>query len=359
MSQRRVFLHIGAPKSGTTYLQDRFAANRRLLEEQGLSYPDTAHGGHFYAALDLIERRWAGEIEQARGQWDELAATARRADGDVLISHEILAAASPEQVRRAFRSLPDAEVHVVLTARDLARQLPAEWQEHVKHRSGQTFRKFANRVMRAPRTSPDLWFWRVQSVPDVLTRWGAGLPPSQVHVVTVPPSGAPPGVLWDRFADVLGLDPRLGYAEAERSNRSVGIAEIAVLRRLNRRLHALGVPREVYVPVVRELVVRDVFSRRPDQERAVVPPRRRPFVEEVTEEWLEWLEGSGVHVVGDLRDLQPVWPEPGFRARHPDRPRQGEVADAAIEALAAVVANSRPPEEGTPLVRVARKLLRP
>lgn len=359
MTQRRVFLHVGAPKSGTTYLQDRFAANRALLEGQGVLYPETSQGGHFYPALDLIERRWAGELEQARGQWDELAAAARRADRDVLISHEILAAASPPQVRRAFRSLSGAEPHVVLTARDLARQLPAEWQEQVKHRSRQSFRKFANRVMQASRSNPDLWFWRVQSVPDVLTRWGSGLPPSHLHVVTVPPPGAPAEVLWNRFAEVLGLDPRIDYAEAEQTNRSVGIAEIAVLRRLNRRLHDLGVPRETYIPLVREVVVRDTFARRAGQERAIVPPRRRAFVEEVTREWIDWLEGSGVHVVGDLHDLVPVWPDQGLRARHPDRPRQADVADAAIEALAAVVANARTPDEETPLVRVARKLLRP
>ena len=359
MTKRRVFLHVGAPKSGTTYLQDRFAANRALLEDQGVVYPETPRGGHFYPALDLIERRWAGELEQAKGQWDELAAAVRRADRDVLISHEILAAASPAQVRRAFGTLAGAEPHIVFTARDLARQLPAEWQEQVKHRSRQSFRKFANRVMQASRSNPDLWFWKVQSLPDVLTRWGSGLPPGHVHVVTVPPPGAPAEVLWDRFAEVLGLEPGLGYAEAKQTNRSVGIAEIAVLRRLNRRLHDLGVPRETYIPLVREVVVRDTFSRRDGQERAIVPPRRRAFVEEVTQEWVDWLERSGVEVIGDLRDLVPVWPDEGLRARHPDRPRQADVADAAIEALAAVVANARPPEEDASLVRVARKLLRP
>ena len=33
---RRVFLHVGTPKSGTSYLQDKMALNRAALEAQGL-----------------------------------------------------------------------------------------------------------------------------------------------------------------------------------------------------------------------------------------------------------------------------------------------------------------------------------
>ena len=55
---------------------------------------------------------------------------------------EILARATKQQVRRALDSFGDAEVHVVLSARDLVRQLPAEWQENVKHRRTVGFRDF-------------------------------------------------------------------------------------------------------------------------------------------------------------------------------------------------------------------------
>src|SRR5215212_4838560 len=96
---RRVFLHIGTPKSGTSYLQEKLALNREALAAQGLTYPDTRTGNHFEAALDLIEERWAGQGEVARGQWSALVAEARKAPGDALISHEILAAAKPAQVR--------------------------------------------------------------------------------------------------------------------------------------------------------------------------------------------------------------------------------------------------------------------
>ena len=355
---RRVFLHLGTPKSGTTYLQDKLALNRDLIAQQGLTYPTTRTGNHFEPALDLIEERWAGQREVAKGQWQVLVNEARKAPGDVLISHEILAAARPPQVAAAMAAFRDDEVHLVLTARDLARQIPAEWQENVKHRGRRSFAKFMGLVVKSRRTNPDLWFWRVQAIPDVLTRWGNGLPPEQIHVVTVPQAGAPDDLLWGRFAGVVGLDPAAGYEEATDFNPSLGIVEAAVVRRLNRLLAGKGVPREVYVDLVREVIARNTLAQRPGMIRAVLPERRWPFVEEVTAEWLEWLEGAGVDVVGDLDDLRPRRPDFSDGTWiHPDKPPVDLVAEAAIEALAAVIEDVAP-EHRSPVRRIARKLLR-
>ena len=60
----------------------------------------------------------------------------------MIISHEILAAARPERVARAMADLEGSEVHIVYSARDLARQLPAGWQESIKQGRRWTFRRF-------------------------------------------------------------------------------------------------------------------------------------------------------------------------------------------------------------------------
>lgn len=358
---RRVFLHIGTPKSGTTYLQERWRLSRDVLAEQGLTYPQLRRAtDHFEGALDLIERPWAGELTKARGQWQALAALANKAPQDALISHEILAAARPEQVARAMDSFGEAEVHVILTVRDLARQIPAEWQESIKHRNVRKFNGFMRRVLNEPRTSPSLWFWRVQSVPDVLNRWSSGLPPERVHVVTVPQRGAPRTLLWDRMCSVLGLDPSLQYADTEETNASLGIAEVDMLRRLNRRLRDHDVSRDTYVPMVREFIVREILGSDRRSQPPALPTEYWPFVEEVTQEWLEWLEGSGVDIVGDLDELRPVRPEK--EPPHPDHPRQAAVTRAAIECLAAVLAEiDEAPLKGVagnPVRRIGRKLKR-
>ena len=88
---------------------------------------------------------WGGLQAEAIGAWDELAAAVRKAPGTAIISHEILATASRSQVKRALESVgygSGTEVHVILSVRDLVRQIPAEWQENVKHRAGLSYRDF-------------------------------------------------------------------------------------------------------------------------------------------------------------------------------------------------------------------------
>jgi hypothetical protein len=361
MSGRRVFLHVGTPKSGTSYLQDKLALNRDELERQGLDYVRTRSGDHFEAALDLIGERWAGEEKAARGQWDVLAQDARKGRRDVLISHEILAAAKPESVRRAVQSFPHHEVHVVLTARDLGRQIPAEWQERVKHRGGRDYMNFLKALMRSYRAKDNsLWFWKVQHLPRILSVWGADLPAGHVHLVTVPPRGGPTDALWNRFASVVGLDPGVTYAESETTNASLGGAEVTMLRRLNNALAELELPRAAYVNWVRETIVKEVLAQRPDKVQATVPPKRRPQVDRITARWLEEIRTSGVDVVGTLDDLEPAWPEDDRPWPNPDNADPELIADAAIESLAQVLARAgRGPLTDTGTVVRLSRLLRP
>ena len=228
---RVVYLHVGAPKTGTTYLQDRLALNKASLARHDVHYPLALHASQFRPALDLLEMPWGGLQENVDGEWDGLVNRVRRQQGKVIVSHEILAAAKPTQVRRAMAGLEGAEVHLVYSARDLARQIPAEWQEGIKHQRKQGFAGFLRRVQTSRRSKPNMWFWRVQSLPDVLTRWSKGLPPERVHLVTVPQSGAPREELWHRYCRAFDIDPAWAPEQSDRENVSIGAAETTLIRR--------------------------------------------------------------------------------------------------------------------------------
>jgi hypothetical protein len=358
---RRVYLHVGAPKTGTTYLQDRLALNRQELARHDVHYPLGLQASHFKAALDLLDVSWGGQREGARGEWAKLVDRVNRHDGTVIVSHEILAGARPQQIRRAMADFAGSEVHLVYSARDLARQIPAEWQEGVKHRRRRPFARFLRQVQNARRTRPTMWFWKAQGLPDVLTRWGHGLPPEQIHLVTVPQSGAPRDLLWHRYCEAFGIDPAWAPAESSRENVSIGTAETALLRRLNRRLKKAGLPGEDYRRLVRQLVVHETLAQRKDMTRATLPPSAYPWVEEIAQEWVDWVEGSGIHVIGDVADLRPVRPAEDAVWRDPDKPRRRDMVDAALDAMVAltVEAASRPdPDEQltAKLGRAARRL---
>ncbi len=339
---RRVYLHIGAPKTGTTYLQDRLAVNARSLADHGVHYPTGSplvSPGlfQFRAALDLLGQDWGGPPGHADGGWDALARKVKRRSGTVVVSHEILAPAAPGQVARAMRDLAGAEIHVVYTVRDLARQLPAAWQESIKQGRRWTYRRFLDRSEKG-RT----WFYRAFDVPRVLGTWGAGLPPENIHVVTVPQPQVQTQVqtqhddrLWRRMCEVLGIDPVWAPLDSDRSNRSLGIAETQVIRQLNRRMDRAARRESTYDALIRDLLAQGELVKR--QSAAVrLPPDRFAWAEERAERWIEWIEGSGVHVVGDVEELRPVRPPADEQWRDPDHVRAKRQLATALDALAAM-----------------------
>ena len=97
----------------------------------------------------------------------------------------------------------------------------------------QPYRRFLGSVRRG---EDDQKFWRYQDVPGILALWSAGLPPGHVHLVVVPPSGAPRDELWRRTASVLGIDVTGMDTDAHRANDSLGLVEAELLRRINELL---------------------------------------------------------------------------------------------------------------------------
>ena len=209
-----------------------------------------------------------------------------------------------------------------------------------------------------------MWFWRVQSLPDVLSRWSKGLPPERVHLVTVPQSGAPREELWHRYCRAFGIDPAWAPEQSDRENVSIGAAETTLIRRFNRRLKQAGLPSEEYRRLVRELVVHQTLAQRPNMAKVTLPPAAFPWAEEVAEEWIEWVVGSGIDVIGDVEDLRPVAPPEGEGWANPDRPRRPQMVDAALDAMVALALEAAkrpdPHEQLTARIgRAARRLRRP
>ena len=342
MSTPVVYVHIGAPKTGTTYLQDRLGRNARRLAEHDVHVPrlnpiTTPAMSHFRGALDLLDEDWGGTPGHADGAWPKLARKIRRSSGSVIISHEILSPAPPAKIARLMNDLEGCEVHVVYSARDLARQLPAAWQESVKQGRTWRFRRFLDMA-----ESGKPWFMRAFDLPTVLGNWSRTLPPERVHVVTVPPTGAGPDELWLRFCQAFGFDPAWAPLDSERANASLGIAETELLRRLNQSIKRRTRGEQAHDDMIRHMLDSGQLGGRKSR-KVELPPTRLPWAEEQAERWIEWVKGAGAVVHGDLEDLRPRI-DPDLRWRDPDKASNKALARAAVEALAVMTAEaaSRP-----------------
>ena len=325
----RLFLHVGTPKSGTTFLQAVWWTNKDALREQGLLLPGRGVQRHFWASCVVREeeQRLQGLPPAARRTWGRLLELSSEFDGDALISHELFSAATAEQAGAALRELEQVadEVHVVVTARDLVRQIPAEWQQRTKHGRSQHFTEFIEEV----RTDPGSNFWRVQDVAQVLERWSSGLPGERVHLLVLPPPGSPSTFLWDQMCALTGVDGTGMPEKVSRRNESLGLAEAEAMRRISAELQRDDVPASTR-RLLKGWFVENIL-RSGDPERIVLPAPEYPWVLERSRRMVDEIGGRDYHVIGDLHHLvaspDPV-PGRGF-----EDVAESEVTAAAIRAL--------------------------
>jgi hypothetical protein len=314
MTSPRAVLHVGLPKTGTSFLQGVLRTNTEVLEQHGVRLPDGVAAQSqqlFLAVLHLTERSetWGRSAEAGRRTWERISADVRRRGDTTVISSETLCLATDAQIRRILADLDGVEVDVVVTVRDPARQVPAEYQEGVKHGRRMSFPRFVETVLAedevrgSRRRSTRRRFWNAQDPVAVLDRWAAHVGPQHCHVVTCPPPGAEPTLLWSRMAQVLGVDGVEVEMPPKEVNTSLGAVQIEVLRRLNRRVTRRGNER-VYGDVVKRLYAGTIL-RGQAGDKLRLPAEHADRVREVASGWVAQLVERGYPVSGDLADLVP------------------------------------------------------
>jgi hypothetical protein len=346
--QQRVYLHVGLPKTGTTAIQEMLWHSRSTAAAAGVRYPGHIYDAHPHAAMDLQGERYRDWWEPlVDGAWQRLVDQVRAWPGTSIVSCELLATATAEQAAQARNDLSFADIHVVCTVRDLARQIPSMWQESVKNGETIGYSDFLDALRREESNGISQLFWEYQDIPRILRNWGAELPADHVHVITVPQRGGA-DVLWQRFADVLGIDPDLLPALPTR-NSSLSLAGGELLRRLNVAL-GKNVSWSRYATVVKDRVGHDILAGRG---RMTLPVADRGWVRERAEAMIKELAARRYHVLGDLADLLP----PSTGPDEPAKPGDAQVVDAAVTALAGLVEQVSPlPPDVAGLERIRHRL---
>ena len=330
----RVYLHIGLPKTGTTYLQKILWENKERLREHGFLLPGQYRRRHLLASLDVREdpklKRRPGDVTQP---WQDLVDEISEWDGDAEISHEFFAAASTRQVQRVVDDLEGRELHVVVTARAMTELGVSRWQEGVKNGSTLAVDDYPARDDYDP---TDEWGWGSFDLADILERWSAVVPPERIHVLIVAPGSGAPAELWLRFAELMGLDGGDYEVPEVPVNASLGLVEVELLRRVNAKLEGFT------TAMARGRWIRGYLA-----EGDILPSRREKFragddkladLQRRGERAVEILRTGGYDVRGDLGALLPQTAE---GLRHPDDVTDGELLDSATTAIAHLVRDVR------------------
>lgn len=329
---RRLVLHIGSMKSGTSFVQNVLGHHRERLAESGVLFAGSRWREQVKAVRELIERGGPGQRPMpVDGSWAAVVEDASRWEGTAVVSMEFLGPRSEAKIEQILAAFPDTTVEAVMTCRDLSRNIPAMWLESMQNGSSATWPDFLAAVRDRDRDSPIARnFWRHQDLPVIAERWARVLGEGRLTLVTVPPSGAPHDLLWRRFAEVLGVDPS-GYDLEVRSNRSIGPATAMVLRRLNEKMVVDGAVPQGYDRFVKHsLAKRGLVARTPLEPRLGLDEE---WVREEAHAQVERLTGAGHRVVGDLEDLRPVR-VPGV---HTDEISAEDQLAAAVDGLELLV----------------------
>jgi hypothetical protein len=322
----KVFLHIGLPKTGTTYLQTVMWADRPRMRAQGVLLPGRERRDHLWSTRIIREDPNLDTYEErVRESWEVLKAEIAGWDGTALVSHEFFAGAATEQAARMVAELTPAEVHLVVTAREPVGLYSGGWQESLKNRDSRTMAEFAEaEVSESPMS---VWNWRTLDVRLVLERWAPAVPAERVHVLPLPPPGSPRELLWQRFAGLVGLEPDSFDLSPTFPNESMGVAEAETLRRINDHLKDEDFER----PFDRGVYIRTFLA---DERLATRDGERYWPTEEILAACREraaaavaHIEAAGYDVLGDLGDL--LVPETLEPRRSVDSVTEAEVAEVA------------------------------
>jgi len=143
------------------------------------------------------------------------------------------------------------------------------------------------------------------------------------------------GILEFAVLGLLRESPMHGYELRKRLNTSLGVAETQVIRQLNRRMDRATRREAEYDELIRELLAQDRLVHRASPP-VLLPPGRFEWATEQSDHWIEWVKGSGIHVIGDLDDLRPVPLVDAEEYVNPDKVPARVVLGAAVDALSAM-----------------------
>ena len=329
---KRVVLHIGAMKSGTSFIQNVLHRNRAVLAEHDIDFAGDRWRDQVRAVHELIDHGTGDQPPfPPDGYWCRLVEQIKAWPGTAVISMEFLAPRQRPKIDIISDAFADSDIQVVLTARDLARNLPAMWMESMQNRGVKTWEQFLDEVHHEePGGKAGAWFWRNQRISGIAERWSEAVGRDHFTLVTVPPKGAPPTLLWDRFAGVAGIPE--GVCDLDvRSNPGIDAASAMVLRALNERLEAEGFNRPDYERVVKGVLAKQGMVRRGRESVPLGLDER--WVRRRSKQELTRLRELDIRVVGDIDELESL-PVPGVHTRKVTAEQQLEAALDGLQFMA-------------------------
>jgi hypothetical protein len=118
MAKQKAYLLVGLPHSGVPLLTAALAQHRDALAEQDVRAPAKSEEEMFKAAVEVRRehRAWGLRRKDVEGVWAEVTRRALKHKQTVVVGHELLAGAAPDEVSLLVDGFAGLQLHVVVVA---------------------------------------------------------------------------------------------------------------------------------------------------------------------------------------------------------------------------------------------------
>ena len=293
-------IHIGAPKCGSTALQEAFKANREAMRAAGVQY--IGHQAHWVdaakGAVGARDRVTGRPVDRA--EWQKLLREVASVNGGTaLISSEWFAGAPDDRVRAIVSELDAHRLHAVLLIRPLTRTLPSAWQQGLKLGGGERLAEWLEMVLHDPTSARSSRVWSKHRYDIIAKRWADALGPDRISVIVA--NEKEPNYIFSTFGELLGLPPGTLAAPPKRTNPSLSAFEADTLAELNNLyFQGGGTLRDYRSGVLRTFDGYVNSLRSGPLERSVIPNEQVEAVRRVNAEIAAGIRSIGCAVAGDL-----------------------------------------------------------
>ena len=236
--KKKVYLHVGFHKTGTTAIQEALFTHSDQLRILGINYATKKGKANHREAWALSERYWGwkkrGGEQTSIVEWQKRVKNLKAQKIDSVVSSEFFSEINDDQLNLMANDLKDFEVEIIFTIRPLAKLLGSSYQQYLKYGIKASYEEWLEDIFHnseKPKFTPT--FWKRHRHEEVMSRWANAFGNQKIHLVVVDESE--PDLLYDSFNKILKLPAgTLKEVKGLGSNRSLNYPEIALLLAINK-----------------------------------------------------------------------------------------------------------------------------
>ena len=315
---KRLVIHAGFLKTGTTALQASMNLKQKALLEQGVYYPRVVdprvavEADHHFAALALIGKPEGWREEDSEDDvepidtWNDLRKELNGYKGTSIFSSEMLCELLVPQIQKVKAETTAEEKDVIFTIRPLVKILPSAYQQKIKF--GQikvSYETWLEQVFDPNReTSAAKQFWLRHDYPAVLQRWIDVFAAEHVKLVVADENKRE--FIFDTFNALLNLKAgTLRQFKSVGTNRSLTLDEGALLMEVNRlyRKYRDWTDYKIFIREGAAKFLTDSENKNLEAQKLVTPQWAIDGAREITVKHIQQIQALNIYVIGDLESL--------------------------------------------------------